>query len=256
MSKKKTLKPAGKIVTIPDTLPAQVTPMVMMQMAIAEGSDMATMERLWALNEKVEAANARKSFYSALGQFKKNPPRVVKDKQNTQYGSDYVGIGNMVTTASEAMGAFGLTHSWTFGEGEKGEIICTCVMSHELGHQESVTLSSPIDESGKKNPLQGRKSTRTYLKLETFEAVTGMVSVDGNLDDDGNAASAPIELITETQVNELHAKIEEHELNMTGFKNWLKSDVGVDSFDDIPAAWLDRVNKRINSAIRAAEIQE
>jgi hypothetical protein len=167
----------------------KITPMVMMQMAEAQGAPVEQMERLWELNVKVEAANARKAFFGALAEFKKNPPRVVKDKLNSQYGSDYVGIGNMVTTASESMGQFGLTHSWVFGEGQNGEIICTCFMSHELGHQESVTLTSPIDTSGSKNPLQGRKSTRTYLKLETFEAVTGMVSVSGNIDDDGNSSS-------------------------------------------------------------------
>jgi len=166
----------------------EVTPMIMMQMAVQQGAPVEQMERLWELNEKVEAANARKAFYAALAEFKKNPPQVAKDKLNNQYGSNYVSIGQMVNTVSQHLGVSGLSTSWEFGEGQNGEIVCTCVMSHKLGHQESVTLSSPIDVSGKKNPLQGRKSTRTYLKLETFEAVTGMASVEGNVDDDGNSA--------------------------------------------------------------------
>jgi len=255
-SKKKTAKNKALSVTrdnLPASQQAEVTPMVMMQMAINEGSDMATMERLWALNEKVEAANARKAFFQALASFKQSPPQVIKDMLNKQYGSDYVSIGNMVTTASEVMGEFGLTHSWSFGEGEKGEIICTCVMSHALGHQESVTIPGPIDESGKKNPLQGRKSTRTYLKLETFEAVTGMVSVSGNLDDDGNANNVPVELITEDQINALHSKIKEHELDMKAFLQWMSSELKVKKLEDIPVNFYDHVDKRINSAIRAKE---
>jgi len=167
-----------------------VTPMHMLQMAQSQNAPVEQMERLWALNEKVEAANARKAYYVALAKFKENPPQVYKDKENSQYGgSGYVSIGNMVNTVSIELGKHELSTSWTFGETEDAKIVCTCIMSHALGHQESVTLNSPIDNSGSKNPLQGRKSTRTYLKLETFEAVTGMASVEGNLDDDGNSFS-------------------------------------------------------------------
>lgn len=218
-----------KEITVIDEENKEITPMVMLRMAEAQNAPVEQMERLWELNVKVEAANARKAFFMALAQFKKNPPRIIKDKLNTQYGSDYVGIGNMVTTASEAMGEFDLTHSWTFGEGENGEIVCTCVMSHALGHQESVTLSSPIDESGKKNPLQGRKSTRTYLKLETFEAVTGMVSVSGNLDDDGN--SHGVNFIDDDQVIAITSLIKETGSNRDSFLKYLK----VKSLSELPS---------------------
>jgi len=235
----------------------EVTPMVMMQMAIAEGSDMATMERLWALNEKVEAANAKKAFFLALSQFKENPPQIIKDKLNSQYNSDYVSIGNMVTTVSAAMGKYGLTHSWTFGEGEKGEIICTCIMAHSLGHQESVTLSAPVDTSGSKNPLQGRKSTRTYLKLETFEAVTGMASVEGNADDDGNAyGEAEIVLISEDEINELDAMLVENEISRKTFSEWLLKDMGVETLDKVPATGLARVRAAIKASIKAKKKEE
>ena len=113
MTKKKEkleLAPKGEIIEVDDPkkiaqiAPAQeVTPMVMMQMAVAQNAPVEQMERLWELNEKVEAANARKAFFQALANFKENPPQIVKDKLNSQYGSDYVSIGNMVTTVSEAM---------------------------------------------------------------------------------------------------------------------------------------------------------
>ena len=38
-----------------------------------------------------------------------------------------------------------------------------------MGHEEQVELNGVPDVSGSKNPLQERKSTRTYLKLETFD---------------------------------------------------------------------------------------
>ncbi len=187
MTKKQTLVLEEEVKPVAVVSTEVVTPMHMLQMAQAQNAPVEQMERLWALNEKVEASRARNAYFESLAEFKRNPPKVVKDKLNAQYGSNYVSIGNMVNTVSEALGVVGLSASWVFGEAEDKQIICTCVLSHALGHQESVTIKAPIDESGKKNPLQGRKSTRTYLKLETFEAATGMASVEGNIDDDGNS---------------------------------------------------------------------
>ena len=45
-----------------------------------------------------------------------------------------------------------------------------------------------MDANNAKNPLQQVKSTMTYLKIATFEAVTGIASRAGNQDDDGNGA--------------------------------------------------------------------
>lgn len=166
----------------------QLSPVQVMQQAKAAGLEVSEMKEMLALQKEYEANEARKAFHLALSQFKQNPPRIVKDKLNAQYNSNYTSIGNMVNTVNEALGEAGLNARWDFPQGGNGEIVCTCILAHKLGHEESVTLSGPIDTSGAKNPIQGRKSARTYLKLETFEAVTGVASVDGNIDDDGNSA--------------------------------------------------------------------
>lgn len=229
-----------------------VTPMVMLQMAQAQGAPVDQMERLWALNEKVEAANARKAYYVALAKFKETPPQVYKDKKNSQYDdSPYVSIGNMVNTTSIELGKYGLSTSWTFGETEKGEIVCTCVMSHTLGHQESVTLHAPIDTSGAKNALQGRKSTRTYLKLETFEAVTGMASVEGNIDDDGNSLTPEPEILSDADLNKIESMISDNDINKEKVISWMQADLKCKLFSDLHACNVDRVIQRIESAIRS-----
>lgn len=200
------------------------TPMAMLNTAIQRGAPIEMIKELMALRKEFEADEARKAFYDALSKFKANPPRVVKDLINTQYGSDYTSIGNMVNTVNRAMGKFGLSTSWEYPESDKAEwMIVTCVLSHQLGHQISVTLEGPIDTSGKKNPLQERKSTRTYLKLETFEAVTGMASVSGNYNDDGNASGQnSIERITTEQVKNIESLITEVGGNKAKFLKWCK----------------------------------
>ena len=60
------------------------------------------------------------------------------------------------------------------------------------------------------------KSTLTHLKLATFEAVTGIATREGNLDDDGNA-SGVASFISDEQVEELTALITETKTDIAKF---------------------------------------
>ncbi|KKL54902.1 hypothetical protein LCGC14_2260750, partial [marine sediment metagenome] len=181
-----------------------VTPMRMLQIAVEKGQDLEKIEKLMELERRWKADQAREAYYVALAEFKKQPIIVTKDKRNDQYGSMYTTIGNLVNTVNAAMAPFGLNARWTIDQAEA--ITVTCILSHTLGHSESVSMSGPPDESGSKNKLQQIKSTVTYLELSTFQAVTGVVSQDGNTDDDGNASG---NTISESEARDLEALITE-----------------------------------------------
>ena len=206
-----------QVISIPSSNAMQsqsVHPGALINLAMSqENFDLAKLEGLFELQKKYEAHEAEKAFHVALSEFKRNPPKVVKDKLNKQYGSNYTSLGNMVNTVNEALGEHGLSARWEFPKADAGQVTVVCVLSHTLGHEKRVELTAPVDDSGKKNLIQGPKSTRTYLKLETFEAVTGIASADGNLDDDGNAAGikaqAPMEFVSEKQAADLQALHEE-----------------------------------------------
>lgn len=166
--------------------PANATPMSMLAVAVQRGMDVATISGLMALNKEWEANEARKAYAEALALFKADPPTVIKDKKNTQYDSMYTTIGNLVNTINTALSKHGLSARWDIDQ-EKS-IKVTCILTHRAGHSERVSMSGPADDSGKKNPLQQIKSTVTYLKIATFEAVTGTASADANVDDDGNGS--------------------------------------------------------------------
>jgi len=162
----------------------------------------------------------------------------------------YATIGNVVNTVNEAMGPFGLNARWEFPKADGALILCTCVLAHELGHEERVTLDAPLDDSGKKNALQQRRSTRTYLRLETFEAVTGIAS-QYNQDDDGNGSNDPVDLITEDKAFIIHALITDNGLNMDTFMNLLATQLKISAIEYIPADRYDDVIKKIERTIKA-----
>ncbi len=185
---------------------ANATPMQMIALAVSQGADIEKMKQLMDLRDRFEANEARKAFMEALANFKKNPPKVVKDLENKQYKSRYSSLANLVNTVNAALGAHGLNARWSIEQSEKS-IAVTCILSHTLGHSESVTMTGGPDTSGAKNPLQQWKSTLTYLEGATFQAITGIVASDEG-DDDGNGASNAA-TVSDEQIANLQALIEE-----------------------------------------------
>lgn len=203
-----------------------VTPMEMLHSAITRGDSIDKLERLMDLNDRWEKAQAKKAFIEAKAAFKAAAPAITKDKTNNQYNSKYATIGNVVNTINAALSKHGLDADWQFDQ--SSGIRVTCTLTHVAGHSECVSLVGTPDSSGSKNPLQQIKSTLTYLKLATFEAVTGIATKEGNLDDDGNAAGVQ-SFITDEQVAELTALITETKTDIVKFL-----EIGrVDSLSDI-----------------------
>ncbi len=209
---------------------AAPTPLAMIQIAVQDGRDLDYIAKLMEMEREWKADLAREAYYEALAAFKKEPVTVTKDKKNTQYNSMYTTIGNLVNTVNAAMAPFGLNASWDFDQADGIKV--TCILAHTLGHSQSVSLSGPPDESGSKNKLQQIKSTVTYLESATFQAVTGVVSQDGNADDDGNSA---VETINEQQVADLNALFDEISLTPSRKKSFLKW-AKISKIEEMPVA--------------------
>lgn len=166
------------------------TPAQMLAIAVSQNADLAKLEKLMELQERYEASEARKAFNAAVAEFKKNPPDIIKDKTNNQYGSKYATLANLVNNGSAALAPFGLTVDWKIDQSDN-KIKVTCILKHALGHFEEVSITGLPDDSGSKNKLQQIKSTITYLKGETFQCVTGVTARDCPGDNDGNGAGKP-----------------------------------------------------------------
>ena len=201
-----------------------MTPSDLLSILVQRGADLATLEKFMDLKEREEKNQARKAFVVAMTKFKADPPEIYKDKENKQFKSKYSSIDAMVNSTIPKLSKYGLSHSWQIGE-INGNPQVTCILTHELGHSESATMSAPPDTSGggSKNPIQQIKSTQTYLKIATFEAVTGLVSTEGNLDDDGNA-SGEIQYITDAMQKEINNLIKSTKADKAKVLKYLKSE--------------------------------
>lgn len=211
---------------------APVTPMQMLQIAVAQGADLDRLQQLMDLQDRWEANQARKAFVAAMAAFKSGPIKILKSKEvNIPGGAKFshATLADVVDAACEAMGKHGLSHKWNTVQ-EGASITVTCVLTHELGHSESVSLTAPPDDSGRKNTIQQIASTVTYLSRYTLMAAAGLAAKD--MDDDGRAASKPVEKITEKQEADLLAMITELDVNQSAFLQYM----GIVSLADLPAA--------------------
>lgn len=214
-----------------DILPAVQSPMEIISQAVARGAgekELAIIERMFAFDVKVKEQAAKEAFFEAKANFKADAPRIIKDKANKQYNSMYASEAAMLEPLNPALSKHGLEVSFDFPPPPEGSMSVACILTHKLGHSQTVTLSGPLDTSGSKNPLQQVKSTATYLRKATFEAIVGIASSDA--DDDGNKAG-PVEYITVDQVSEIKDLIKETKSNM---KIFLKV-AGAESIETITA---------------------
>jgi hypothetical protein len=167
------------------------TPDNLLAMALSRGADMEQLERLMALKERHDANEARKAYVAAMAAFKAEAVEILKRKRVTFENRDgtttsysHAELYDAVEAAGPALAKHGLAWRWDIKQ-DGGAIIVTCILTHALGHSESVTMQAGKDESGKKNAIQQVASTNTYLQRYTFLAITGLATK--GQDDDGAA---------------------------------------------------------------------
>lgn len=164
------------------SLPAIVTPMAMLDRAVSSGASMEVLERLMALQERWDAAQARKAFDAAVSAAKAEIPVVGKNStgHNAKKYADFAAIARVV---DPVLGKHGLSYRFRTRQDER--IHVTCVLSHRDGHSEETTLAGPADTSGNKNAIQAIGSTLTYLQRYSLVQALGLAAAE---DDDGKAA--------------------------------------------------------------------
>lgn len=186
---------------------AVITPMQMLQIAVEKGADLDQLQKLMDLQERWEANQARKAYTAALTAFKAEPPKVVKNRHvsfgKTEY--DHATLDQVCDIVGSALAVHGLSHTWEIKQHENAAVEVTCVLTHEQGHSERVTLRGMPDDSGSKNLIQQVGSTVTYLQRYTLLAATGLATAEDN---DGGTHLEPISAEQKAHLIELMKEVE------------------------------------------------
>ncbi|MDB5777559.1 MAG: hypothetical protein JWP38_3692 [Herbaspirillum sp.] len=155
---------------------APSNPTGLLQMAIQQGASLEQLEKLMAMQERYDAAQAKKAYDQAFAAFKAEAIVILKGKKvdnGPLSGKKYAELHTVVAAVTPALSRHGLSSSWKLTKDDKDWMEVTCVLRHVDGHQESVSMGGPPDTGGAKNALQARASTKTYLERYTLKAITG-----------------------------------------------------------------------------------
>ncbi len=170
------------------------TPMELIQSAISSNVTPEALGQLMDLQERWEANNARKEFDRAMVAVQGDMPEIVKTKQVcfknkaggfTEYKHE--DLSEMVEILRPVLAKHGLSFRWRTAS-DKNLVTVTCLLSHQMGHNEETSLSGGIDTSGGKNAIQGVASVVTYLQRYTLKAALGIAA---GHDDDAQSVVEP-----------------------------------------------------------------
>lgn len=234
-------KPSDKPVALPGraaesaSLPMRTPTDILLEAIQNPSLDVVKLEKLMDLQLRWSKEEARRAYIEAMVQFKANPPTIIKNKRvgfenRDGSGTSYTHatLAEAATKIAEALSKVGISHNWDVAHKEIG-IVVTCTLTHFKGHSESVEMP-PVqpDNSGKKNAIQQIGSAITYMQRYSLMSITGLAAKDQ--DDDGAGSGEQVETLTEDEIANMQALLEDVGANKESFLKYMK----VDKLGDIP----------------------
>lgn len=206
-------------------VPAVITPMDMLDRAVANGAGVDMIEKLMGLQERWEKSQSRKAFNEAITAAKADIPVIIANREghNKKRYADFAAFAKVV---DPIISQHGLGYRFRTKQDDKS-ITVTCVLFHRQGHEEETTLSGPADATGSKNAIQAIGSTLTYLQRYALKQALGLAASE---DDDGKAAAGK-ERITQEQADDLRDLLDSKGADRKKFLAW----AGVEQLEDIAA---------------------
>lgn len=154
--------------------------------AISQGLPVETMERLFALREKVKAEQAREAFVEAMSQFQSVCPiiektKVVMNKDGQSVRYKFAPLDAIADQIKKPLADNSLAYKWVV-ENKPGVINATCIVYHKLGHSEPSSFEVPIDTEGYMTAPQKYASALTFAKRYSLLNALGISTGDEDTD--------------------------------------------------------------------------
>lgn len=156
----------------------------MVEAAIAQNPDAATLRELLEVQREWEAGEAKRAFTRALVALKRDLPTVIDrdklvdfktSKGRTTY--THTSLAGIMDAITEPLTQHGFSIAYKPSTSQ-GQVTVVCVLTHAEGHSEECSISSPTDNSGSKGPAQAIASTITLLSRYTCLALLGIATND------------------------------------------------------------------------------
>lgn len=190
--------PSSQLVHTPSgamiEMPADPTIEQILFQAVTSGADVATLERLVALKERVDAQKSERALDAALVRFRKACPQILKTREVYGKAKDdrpaammyrYANLEDVKASVTEPLEANDLNYSWDT-EVIGGAAYTVCTLRHAGGGKRSSRFPVAAAGAPAMNGAQAAASAATYGQRYSLLAVLGITA---DLDDDGRSAN-------------------------------------------------------------------
>lgn len=177
------------------------------RLALDPRCDMEKLERLMALQERMEAKSALESFNASFAQMQCEMPSVDKRTENTHTKKKYADLDDINDKVRPVMAKYGFGVSFKIFTHEK-TVTITGILMHKNGHREETSMDLPRDDGAGRSTVQAVGSTTTYGKRYVMCALLNITSGDDNDNDgyrDKSQEAAPT--VTTLQAKQIEALI-------------------------------------------------
>lgn len=223
--------------------------MQIMAMASNPEFDVNKLEKLMDLQEREMARLALVAFNQAFAEMQSQIPTVAKSKKGGD--SNYATLEDVVEITRPILNRYGFSTYFDtktdisnnrevkdkYGNVNviyDGNVIVEAILLHKMGHQIKTSLIVPFDFSGSKkmNTAQAMGSAVSYGKRYSLCALLNIATRDDNDAQTSNVYAH--KTITGAQARRLQSKYDQlNDENKLSFDNWLTTDFGVDSIQDV-----------------------
>jgi hypothetical protein len=169
---------------------------VIERVAMSPDADLAKLEKMLDMQERVLNRNAKQAFASAFAHMQAELPEI--DRLGKTDKGKYARFEDINEAVRPILQRHGFGVSFRINQGD-GKIAVTGVLSHCEGHTEETDVVLPADTSGSKNSVQAVGSSISYGKRYALCALLN-ISTRG---EDDNGAQAGAKFITQFQQKSL-----------------------------------------------------
>ena len=200
--------------------------------------DVAKLEKLLDMQERVMNRSAMEQFNSAMASMQCDLPSIAERGQahNTKYAT-FEDINDVV---KPVMQRHGFAISFRVSN-IQGGIEVTGVLMHKGGHREETTMTLPLDTSGSKNAVQAVGSSVSYGKRYVMSAMLNLTT--RGEDDDGNSA-APVKTVSPAQAAYLKSLLNQCTAKA---QDWFSSEFGEP--ENVPSSKYDGLSAALKRGI-------
>ena len=223
--------------------------MQIMTMASNPDFDVEKLEKLMDLQEREMARLALVAFNQSFAEMQSKIPTVAKSKKGGD--SNYATLEDVVEITRPILNEYGFSTYFDtktdisnnrevkdkYGNVNviyDGNVIVEAILLHKMGHQIKTSLIVPFDFSGSKkmNTAQAMGSAVSYGKRYSLCALLNIATRDDNDAQTSNVYAH--KTITGAQARRLQSKYDQlNDENKLSFDNWLTTDFGIDSIQDV-----------------------